>query len=75
MVFVDLAMISAGEDVDKIVMVQSLHAGVTGYSSLIFDFNDTDDCQTIIERCKIVWEGLNETPKIPDQLVRQIDMF
>ncbi|XP_060585974.1 E3 ubiquitin-protein ligase RNF213-like isoform X2 [Ruditapes philippinarum] len=67
-VFVDLAMISAGDKVEDIAKVQSLHAGVIGYSSLIFDLKDTDDYDEVVRKCKVVWECLKENPKIPDKL-------
>jgi hypothetical protein len=68
-VFVDLATISAGESTEKMAMVKSLHAGVNAYSPLIFDMSQNDDYRKVIQKCKIVWKILEESPMIYESLV------
>jgi hypothetical protein len=68
-VFVDLAMMSAGDDAEKVSRVQSLHAGVTGYSSLIFDLQANSDYNRFLQKCEPVFHELENTPHLPDKLV------
>ncbi|WAR07200.1 R213A-like protein [Mya arenaria] len=69
-VFVDLAMMSAGEERLNIAKVQCLHSAVLGYSPLIFDLDETDCNYTrLLEMCKVVWKELAVNPKLPKQLL------
>ncbi|WAR07285.1 R213A-like protein [Mya arenaria] len=69
-VFVDLAMMSAGEEPLNIAKVQCLHSAVLGYSPLIFDLDETD-CNYIrlLDMCKVVWKELAANPNLPKQLL------
>ncbi|XP_053385748.1 E3 ubiquitin-protein ligase RNF213-like [Mercenaria mercenaria] len=67
-VFVDLAMMSAGDDTEKVSRVQSLHAGVTGYSSLVFGLQQDSDYVQFINQCVPVFHELDNTPLLPEKL-------
>ncbi|XP_052243691.1 E3 ubiquitin-protein ligase rnf213-alpha-like [Dreissena polymorpha] len=70
-VFVDLAMMSAGEEPMNIQKVRCLHSAVLGYSPLIFELNSNSDCDysALIDKCKVVWKELDANPNLPKQLV------
>jgi len=68
-VFVDLAMMSAGDEPMNIAKVQCLHSSVIGYAPLIFDLPQSFGYQEILERCKVVWRELDANDKLPKQLV------
>ncbi|WAR07205.1 R213A-like protein [Mya arenaria] len=69
-VFVDLAMMSAGEEPLNIAKVQCLHSAVLGYSPLIFDLDETDcNYKQLLEMCKVVWKELAANPNLPKQLL------
>ena len=68
-VFVDLALISAGEQPLDIDRVQGLNTAVLGYSPLIFHLNPDADYIELLDKCKLVWKELDTNPKLPEKLV------
>jgi hypothetical protein len=69
-VFVDLAIMSAGEEGLNIARVQCLHSAVTGYAPLIFDLQPTSGYEHLLKLCSFVWKELDANPNLPAQLVR-----
>jgi len=75
-VFVDLAMMSAGDEPMNIKKVQCLHSAVIGYAPLIFDLRQTCDFQQLLDMFKIVFKEFEANPKLPSQLVlKSIDVL
>lgn len=68
-VFVDLALMSVGDDPYNTGMVQALHSAVTGYAPLIFDLNRDCGHLELLELCRLVWRELEVNSKLPKQLV------
>ncbi|KAL3881511.1 hypothetical protein ACJMK2_027943, partial [Sinanodonta woodiana] len=68
-VFVDLAMISAGEGDMEIDKVNCLHAATTGYASLIFDLDEDSGYEKLLEKCQILWKELKADPDLPKKLL------
>lgn len=68
-VFIDLAMMSAGEEPLNIKKVQCLHSAVIGYAPLIFDLQKECDYLALLDKCKRVWKELEANEKLPVQLV------
>ncbi|XP_053388233.1 E3 ubiquitin-protein ligase rnf213-alpha-like, partial [Mercenaria mercenaria] len=68
-VFVDLAIMSAGDDPMNLGKVECLHTAVTGYSSLIFDLKPDSGYGDLLDQCKIVWKDLKASPNLPHMLV------
>lgn len=68
-VFVDLALMSVGDDPYNTGMVQALHSAVTGYAPLIFDLERECGLLELLELCKPVWRELEFNQKLPKQLV------
>lgn len=71
-VFVDLALISAGEQPLDIDRVQALNTAVLGYSPLIFDLTPDADYRKLLDKCRLVWKELETNPKLPEQLVSNL---
>ncbi|XP_052224866.1 E3 ubiquitin-protein ligase rnf213-alpha-like [Dreissena polymorpha] len=67
-VFVDLALLSAGEEPINIAKVQCLYSAVMGYSPLIFDLEHDCDIKQLLEKCRLVWKELDTNTKLPVQL-------
>ncbi|XP_060599290.1 E3 ubiquitin-protein ligase rnf213-alpha-like [Ruditapes philippinarum] len=67
-VFVDLGMTSAGDDIEKISRVQSLHVAVNGYATLIFELEETSGFKEVLKACDSVFGELQNTPKLPEKL-------
>ena len=67
--FVDLALISAGEQPLDIDRVQGLNTAVLGYSPLIFHLNPDADYIELLDKSKLVWKELDTNPKLPEKLV------
>ncbi|XP_052765375.1 E3 ubiquitin-protein ligase rnf213-alpha-like isoform X1 [Mya arenaria] len=67
-VFVDLAMMSAGEVPINITKVQCLHSSATGYAPLLFHIQEDFGYVELIEKCEEVWKNLDKNPKLPEQL-------
>ncbi|WAR11571.1 R213A-like protein [Mya arenaria] len=68
-VFIDLAMMSAGEKPMDIRKVQCLHSAVMGYSPLIFDLRSSDGYEEVLQKCEHVWNYTDTNPNLPQQLV------
>ena len=71
-VFVDLAMMSAGDEPMNIKKVQCLHSAVIGYAPLIFDLKTNCDFKQLLEMFKIVFKEFEANPKLPNQLVLKL---
>lgn len=67
--FIDLAMMSAGDEPINIKKVQCLHSAVTGYSPLIFDLKNECDYTHLLELFKLVFKELKSNANMPHQLV------
>ncbi|XP_053396012.1 E3 ubiquitin-protein ligase rnf213-alpha-like [Mercenaria mercenaria] len=67
-VFVDLALMSIGDDPYNIGKVQALHSAVTGFAPLIFDLNQECGYEELLALCKLVWRELDVNQKLPKQL-------
>ncbi|XP_071956942.1 E3 ubiquitin-protein ligase rnf213-alpha-like [Antedon mediterranea] len=67
-VFVDLAMIQAGETPMEVDRVACLHRVATGFSAFIF--NLTEDCnfENLINICKQTWKVLKNDPQLSSKL-------
>ena len=68
-VFVDLAMMSAGDEPMNIKKVQCLHSAVIGYAPLIFDLKQDCDFKQLLEMFQIVFKEFEANQKLPSQLV------
>ena len=68
-VFVDLALISAGEQPMDIDRVQALNTAVLGYSALIFDLTPGSDYNVLLSKCQEVWKELETNRSLPQKLV------
>jgi hypothetical protein len=68
-VFVDLAMISAGEDDMEIDKISRMHTSCLGFGSLIFGYKSTHGFKELMELCEPVWQAVDANQKIDDQLV------
>ena len=71
-VFVDLALISAGEQPMDIDKVQALNTAVLGYSALIFDLTPDSDYDALIRKCQQVWKELETNRDLPQKLVSTV---
>ncbi|XP_071122875.1 E3 ubiquitin-protein ligase RNF213-like [Mytilus edulis] len=67
-VFVDLAMMSAGEGDMSVARVHCLHSATTGYGPLIFNFDENCSDKVFLEKCKQVWRVLSADFKLPEKL-------
>ncbi|XP_077980162.1 E3 ubiquitin-protein ligase rnf213-alpha-like [Glandiceps talaboti] len=67
-VFVDLAMISAGETDMEVDRVKCLHQATTGYASLIFDIKKNAGFAKLMKLCEPVWNALRNDPHLPIKL-------
>ncbi|XP_077980164.1 E3 ubiquitin-protein ligase rnf213-alpha-like [Glandiceps talaboti] len=67
-VFVDLAMISAGETDMEVDRVKYLHQATTGYSSLIFDMQPDAGFSELMEACESLWNALRNDKTLPKKL-------
>ncbi|XP_052215091.1 E3 ubiquitin-protein ligase rnf213-alpha-like isoform X2 [Dreissena polymorpha] len=68
-VFIDLAMMSAGDEPINIGKVQCLHSAVTGYSPLIFELDANSSYTQLLDKCKTVWKELQTNPELPNQII------
>ena len=71
-VFVDLAMISAGESDLEIDRISSLHTSCLGFGSLIYQLKPNHGFQEVMDLCKTVWQSVEANPTLPKKLVSQI---
>ncbi|WAR07295.1 R213A-like protein, partial [Mya arenaria] len=70
LMFVDLAMMYAGEEPMYIYMVQCLHSAVLGYSPLIFELDEREcNYRRLLEMCKLVWKELAKNRNLTKQLL------
>ena len=68
-VFVDLAMISAGEDDMEIDRISCMHTSCLGFGPLIFGYSEDDGFKELMRLCEPVWQAVNVNPSIKDKLV------
>ena len=68
-VFVDLAMISAGESDQEIDRISFMHTSCLGFGSLIFGLETDHGFQQLMDLCQPVWQAVQANRNLPDQLV------
>ena len=69
--FVDLASSTLGEDALSAQKTRYLLNALTGYSALLYDFDDAkNDYNSFIALCKRVWDELAQNSELTDNLVR-----
>ena len=68
-VFVDLAIIQAGETDLEIDRVWCFHGAAMGYAPIIFDLSKESNCQDLLDACKKVWAALENDSELPLKLV------
>ena len=69
-VFVDLAMIRAGETDLEMDRVSCFHGAAMGYAPIIFGLKDESGSTELLEACKKLWTSLENDPELPLKLVR-----
>ncbi|WAR08837.1 RN213-like protein [Mya arenaria] len=77
-VFIELALITAGENQMNVKKVQCLQDAVDGYASLIFDLKTNDGYTELLEKCALVWKILKQRPELPEKILdsnRQVSWF
>ncbi|XP_070579265.1 E3 ubiquitin-protein ligase rnf213-alpha-like [Ptychodera flava] len=67
-VFVDLAMISAGETDFEVDRVKCLHQATTGYASIIFDLKEDAGFKELMKACESLWNALKNDSSLPKKL-------
>ena len=66
----DLASSTLGEDDLAAQKTRYLLNALTGYSALLYDFDDAKtDYNSFIALCKRVWDALDQNPELTDNLV------
>jgi len=68
-VFVDLAMMSAGDEPINVMKVQCLHSAVRSYAPLIFKLEKDSGYKELLEQFEHVFKELKANPKMPYQIV------
>ena len=68
-VFVDLAMISAGEDDMEIDRISRMHTSCLGFGSLIFGCRTDHGFNELMRLCQPVWQAVDANPSIDEKLV------
>ena len=68
-VFVDLAMISNGEEDMEIDRISCMHSSCLGFGSLIFGYKQTDGFNELMQLCEPVWQAVDANPNIEEKLV------
>jgi hypothetical protein len=68
-VFVDLAMISAGEDDMEIDRISCMHTSCLGFGSLIFRYRTGHGFNELIRLCQPLWQAIDANPTIEEKLV------
>ncbi|KAK7488216.1 hypothetical protein BaRGS_00020523, partial [Batillaria attramentaria] len=66
-VFVELALISAGDDPLAVDRVNCFHAAATGFAPLIF--TNIEGCSNLLRQCRLVFKSVQEDSKLPQKLV------
>lgn len=69
-VFVDLAIISAGENDMDVDRVACFHDAVLGYSSMLYGLKQDSDFEAFRESLLKLWKALENDTNIPKKLVR-----
>ncbi|CAB4005504.1 Hypothetical predicted protein, partial [Paramuricea clavata] len=67
-VFVDLAMISAGEDDMEIDRISCMHTSCLGFGSLIFGCKTDHGFDDLMRLCQPVWQAVDANPSIEEKL-------
>ncbi|XP_033105070.1 E3 ubiquitin-protein ligase RNF213-like [Anneissia japonica] len=67
-VFVDLAMIQAGETDIEVGRVSCLHQAATGYAAFIFDLTEDSDYTYLMRICNHTWTALQNDPELSTKL-------
>ena len=67
--FVDLAMISAGESDVEIDRISFMYTSCRGFSSLIFKLEKQHGFKEVMELCNPVWQAVDTNDNLPRQLV------
>ncbi|KAK7459431.1 hypothetical protein BaRGS_00038999, partial [Batillaria attramentaria] len=65
-VFVDLALMSAGEDTINVASVNCFHAAATGYAPLVF--TKIRDGDHLLQQCRQVFRSVHADPDLPEKL-------
>ena len=68
-VFVDLAMISAGEDDMEIDRISYMHTSCLGFGSLIFGYRPEHGFDELSQLLEHVWLVIEANPNIEEKLV------
>ncbi|XP_028416584.1 E3 ubiquitin-protein ligase rnf213-alpha-like [Dendronephthya gigantea] len=68
-VFVDLALISAGEDDMEIDRISCMHTSCLGFGSLIFGYKTSHGFDELMRLCQPVWHAVDANPGIGEKLV------
>ena len=68
-VFVDLAMISAGEDDMEIDRISCMHTSCLGFGSLIFGYKPGYGFNELMRLCEPVWQAVDADPGLGEKLV------
>ena len=68
-VFVDLAMISAGETDMEVDRVSCFHRAATGYAPFIFELKGNVGYNQLLTMTEKVWKALDMDPDLPKKLV------
>ncbi|XP_033121706.1 E3 ubiquitin-protein ligase rnf213-alpha-like [Anneissia japonica] len=67
-VFVDLAMIQAGETPIEVYRVSCLHQAATGYSAFIFNLTEWSSYKHLMTICRYTWKALENDPDLSIKL-------
>ena len=67
--FVDLAMISAGEEDMEIDRISYMHTSCLGFGSLIFGYKPDHGFSELMRLCQPVWQAVDANPNIEEKLV------
>ena len=67
--FVDLAMISAGEEDMEIDRISIMHTSCLGFGSLIFGYRPQHGFVDLMRLCKPVWQAFDANSSIEGKLV------
>ena len=68
-VFVDLAMISAGEEDMEIDRISYMHTSCLGFGSLIFGYRPEHGFIDLMQLCEPLWQALDANQSIGEKLV------
>ena len=71
-VFVDLAMISAGETDMEVDRVSCFHRAATGYAPFIFELKGNVGYRELLGMTQKVWKALETDADLPKKLVGSI---